>query len=266
MKKLGMIFIITLVITVSMYALSRDGRTQNAMGKKILKASATQQDKSQKPKSAVLQNRLVEADIDRGKILFTADANASLRVLHRSIHEYYEDDEVDAIVEGDISNIQYTHIGTSIFTVLSLNVSQTFKGQTENPILVYEDGGYAKFKDMLSVFEGHVDVDKLTTDQIENGIVEEKMFGAPHSEVGQRVVLFLIKNPNLGSSPTRTYQVVSSVYGKLTLDRGRSVFKRFQLDETDDPADKSALPAQGVVPFETSITRADLVSRLTNTN
>lgn len=266
MKRLAFVLIITLVLSTGAYLLVRDGRIGDSTGERGSKASAP----AAKPTRAGVagigrQDRLAEADIDKSKVLFKSAGDASLVVLHRTLNEYYKDDRVNAIVEGKISNIEYTTVSDLIYTVVTVDVLREIKGETENKIFVYEDGGFAKFKDVIDVFRGHVDMSKLTAEQIENGLVEDKMFGAPHSETGQQVVLFLVKNPNIGSDPTRTYRVVSSVYGKLILDKQKGAYQRFELDEKDDASDNSASRIE-VTPFETLVPEQDLISNLTKDN
>lgn len=214
-------------------------------------------------------------NVSKGNILITSNSEALYKILHPTIDEYYKDDAVDAIVEGTITDVDYYAYSTdnAAKTLLTINVSKSIKGNTTKTIKVYEDGGYIKFKDVIGEFDGHIDVKKLTKEQIENGIVDIKFENAPHSKADQTVVLFLNRNPNVGQ--TDTFQIVSGPYGKFTLDINDGNFKRISLNAKEEASDTDSQSRlkQGNLPvsdfaarFETSVPKADMENKLKNMN
>lgn len=163
-----------------------------------------------------------QADL-AGHVVMTVAEDAVLKQFYSTVDELNKSSYVDAIVEGTVSNVRYEYIDEVTYSILTVQVSQVFKGSVPQTITVWEDGGYVKLKDMLGEFKGHADTSTFTEDQLD-GTVDVRFFDAPHSNVGDEVILYLWKNPN--KSEAGSYMMVSSVFGRFILDKQTGNFER----------------------------------------
>ena len=168
------------------------------------------------------------------KILYTVDTDAALKHMYLTIDEFNESSAVDAIVKGTISDVEYVYISNCAYSILTVDVSTSYKGNNSGVIKVYEDGGLVKLKDMVDSRKDN----SLTADQLNNGVVDVKFFKTPHSKVGQEVMLYLTKNST--PLPTDSYRIISSLYGRFTLDKADGKYKRPALDLANDSASGSS--------------------------
>lgn len=159
-----------------------------------------------------------------GDVVYELSTDASLKYDYATIDELNKSDVVDAIVKGTVTDTQDSYIEGVAYRVLTVDVQRIFRGETASRITVYEDGGYVRVKDMLPELQGRMDTTSLTPEQVENGVVDVRFLGAPHSQVGDTVLLYLLVNPN--KSQGDSYQMVSSVHGRFTLDAGTGEYAR----------------------------------------
>ncbi|MCM8709459.1 hypothetical protein M2651_00280 [Clostridium sp. SYSU_GA19001] len=204
---------------------------------------------------------------NKPNILFTVTADASLKHIYSTVDEFNKSDAVDTIVKGTITNIEYVYVSGLAYSILTINVLQSYKGNCAKTIKVYEDGGYVKVKDKLDELKKHIDVEKLTQEQIDNGVIDIKFFNAPHAKKGQQVILYLTKN--IAPLPTDSYRIVSSLYGKFTLDKSDEMYKRIALDTKDDTItnnkeSENSSKIDLVTNFEKEISESDMEYKLTN--
>jgi hypothetical protein len=192
----------------------------------------------------------IEDEPNKENVLFFFNGDAVLKYLYATIDEMDESDAVDTIVKGIITDIDYVYEEGLAYTIITVNVLDSYKGKSAKEIKVYEDGGYVKVKDMLDEFKDNgMDLEKkLSKEKIENGLVEMKIFNAPHSQKGQQVILYLNENKN--SNSTDSYMIVSSVYGKFTLDKNTGKYKRLAEDT--------------IANFEDSISKDEMEKKLKN--
>lgn len=194
-----------------------------------------------------------EKQVNELNIVFTVNSNASLKHMFKTIDELKNSNSVDTIVKGEISSIEYVYLDHVAYSILTIDVIKSYKGNPAKTIKVYEDGGYVKLKDMLDDLKPHIEDNSLTAEQIENGVVDSKFLNAPHSMLGQQVIVFLTRN----NEPIRpdSYRITSSVYGKFTLDKTDGQYKRLPLD----PKEYSATY---IANFEASIPEAQMENKI----
>lgn len=157
-------------------------------------------------------------------VVYTVTADALLREDYATIAELNKSDVVDAVVKGRVTATEDVYAEGIANRVLTVEVGKRFKGSTTATVRVYEDGGYVKLKDMLPDIAAHLDPSAFTDDQIENGVVDVIFMGAPHSEVGDNVILYLKKNPN--ASQADSYQLVSAMHGRFILNSKSGDYER----------------------------------------
>lgn len=175
----------------------------------------------------------VVADSDAGpNVVLTVTADALLRETYATVGELNKSSAVDAVAKGRVSATQDIFLEGVAYRLLTVDVAKTFKGTLPERIKVYEDGGYVKLKDMLKEASAHLDASTYTGRQIEEGVVDVVFMGARHSQVGDEVVLYLRKNPN--ASQGDSYQLVSSVQGRLTLNKKTAKYERPSGPETTE--------------------------------
>lgn len=209
-----------------------------------------------KPDANAMKTEPTEEQVaNEQDVLFTVNSEVALKHRFSTIDEFNNSNVVDAIVKGRISNIEYVYIGHVAYSILTVDVLKSYKGNTAKTIKVYEDGGYVKIKDMLDDLRAHFDVNSLSTEQIENGVVDVKFFNAPHATVGQQVILYLSQNTDFRRD---SFSITSSLYGKFTLDKTDGKYKRLPLD----PKEYSATD---VANWEASILEAELENKLSKT-
>lgn len=185
--------------------------------------------------SIISENKVIIDDNQKkNNVLFFFTGDAVLKHLYTTIDEMNESDAVDNIIKGIITDIDYIYADGLASSILTVNVLDSYKGSTTKEIKVYEDGGYVKVKDMIDEFNNKgMDLEKdLSKEQIENGLVDMKIFNAPHSEEGQQVILYLNKNKH-NNFIDNSYSIISSVFGKFTLDENTGQYKR--LSNADIP-------------------------------
>lgn len=179
--------------------------------------------KSSKEKERVLSS---EGPIRLAKqnIIYTVQTNAVLKRLYPTIDEFNKDPEIDAIIKGRVTRVDYSYLDGIARSILTVNVLQSFKGNVPKTIKAYEDGGYVRLKDVMERFKDKNFETTYTPEQIENGIVDFKFENAPHAKPGQQVMLYLWRNkPPL---PTDTFMIESSVYGRFTLNKNNGNYER----------------------------------------
>ncbi|MFZ7121818.1 MAG: hypothetical protein ACOWWH_12830 [Eubacteriaceae bacterium] len=196
-----------------------------------------------------------ETTKENNDVLFSLDADAALKQLYGTIDEYNKSDAVEAIVKGNITDVEYVYINGCSYSILTIDVEQFYKGNKgKKTIKVYEDGGYVKYTDIRNELKSKSDFseENLTEDQINNGIVDFRFFNAPHSQKGQKVLLYLFYN--VEPLPTDSYMIVSSVYGKFTLNEENNKYERISINNDGEEIFEN---------FVTSMPEEELNSKLT---
>ncbi|SHO51756.1 hypothetical protein [Anaerocolumna xylanovorans] len=161
---------------------------------------------------------LTHDNVDDFNIISTVNSSASLKAFYYNIDEFVNSGNFDAVVKGKITDIQYQFIGSIARSILTVELSETYYGDIGNisSIIVYEDGGYAKYSDVMESIKPHIDISKYSEEERSNSIVDYCFMDAKHSQVGDEVVMFLTLNsPPL---PEDSFYITSSVFGKYTLN------------------------------------------------
>jgi hypothetical protein len=229
MKKTSVLLSALILMIFAVFLASQNKNNQNIDTKKesSVSVSTTEQ------KEISISDKPINVDeIKEENVFFFFNSTATFDPgqLCYTIDEMNESDLVDSIVKGIITDIDYVYLeGHVAQTILTVNVLESYKGNTSKEIKVYEDGGYVRLKDMLGEFKDKgMDLEKkLTKEQIENGLVEKKFSNAPHPKKGQQVILYLTKNPNKPPLMLAgSYMLLGSVYGKFTLDKNTGQYER----------------------------------------
>ena len=58
-----------------------------------------------------------------------------------NIDDFIDSDSSDVIVKGNIIEIEYVYIDGCSYYVLTVDVERAYKGEVQETITVYEDGG-----------------------------------------------------------------------------------------------------------------------------
>jgi hypothetical protein len=178
-------------------------------------------------------------------VLYTTSAEASLKHDYDTIAELNKSDAVEAIVEGTVTATQDVYKDEYARRLLTVDVQKCFKGQTKSTIQVYEDGGLVPIKLLLPELQAKGVAGDLTQQQIDSGVVDMRFLGATHSEVGDKVLLYLYSNPNPGEEGT--YLLVSCTHGRFTLNGSTGQWERVSASARpnyETRVDKNVLEAQ----------------------
>lgn len=178
-------------------------------------------------------------------VLYTTSAVASLKHDYDTIAEFNKSDAVEAIVKGTVTATQDVYQDEYARRLLTVDVQKCFKGQTPSTIQVYEDGGLVPIKLLLPELQAKGVAGDLTQQQIDTGVVDMRFLGAAHSEVGDKVLLYLYSNPNPGEEGT--YQLVSCTHGRFTLNGTTGQWERVPASARpnyESRVDKNVLEAE----------------------
>jgi len=251
MKKISALISALILITCVGFLALQNKSNQDINTKKESSVSVSKTEQ----KGISISDKPINADeIKEENVLFFFNSTATFDTgqIRVTIDEINESHLVDTIVKGIITDIDYVYLsGETEKTIYTVNVLESYKGNSAKEIKVYEDGGYIRVKDILDEFKDKgIDLEKkLTKEQLENGLVDKKFCNAPHPKKGQQVILYLGKNTH-PAYLADSYTPLGSVYGKFTLDKNKEQYKR--------------PPYDGIVNFEDSISEVDMEKKLKN--
>src|SRR5215471_87041 len=151
-----------------------------------------------------------------GDVVMTLNSEAALKEDYRTIKELAGSKNLVAIVRGTVGATRDVYADQFAFRILSVNVTETLRGQVGPQISVLEDGGIVPYTKVLPALVNKFGATPSAPPN-PNGLVDFRFMGARHSEVGDEVVLFLGKNINSGTPIDTEYFMVSSVHGRFTL-------------------------------------------------
>jgi hypothetical protein len=186
-------------------------------------------------------------------IVMVVDGEASLKENYATIRELAGSKSVVAVVRGTVSSTRDVYLERFAFRILSVNVTESLRGQTGKQISVLEDGGvvpYAKAAADIPQKDGDP-----STPRNPAGYVDFRLMGARHSEAGDEVVIFLGVNPNSGTAIETEYNMVSSVHGRFTFDAKTNTFVR-ALGTTDKELRPGFVKSADVGKFKSEIAAA----------
>lgn len=248
-KKQFSIFSIIIIVTVSM-----------------LFTGCSSKNKASTENESKLINK-IQIDNKKNDIVLTINSTANLKTMYATIDEYNDSDEVDKIVKGTIENIEYIYpeAGNAL-SILTVNVSETIKGEHTDEVVVYEDGGLISFeefeqKNSAQLNKKNIDKAKISEQLKKNKLVEFTFEKAPLSKKGQEVLLYLFENPNINEIKG-SYMLVSSHYGKYVLDKKSKTYKRHKI-EFKDEKEKGTL-SNFATNFEYEISEITMDDKLKN--
>lgn len=153
-----------------------------------------------------------------GPVVATMNAEATLKDTFVNVDDMVSSKRVDTIVRGKVVAVTYESPDGLASTVLQVAVAETYAGNVGKTITVHEDGGYVKASDIIA--ESHEKDPTVKIDLDPNGFVDNRFEGADHLVIGDDVILFLMKDPNVGREGD--FMEVGSVYGRFKLDKSGS--------------------------------------------
>lgn len=203
------------------------------------------------------EDALYSSDISNYQIFTEANSEAALKNLYYNIDEFIDSDSSDAVVKGNIAEIEYVYIDGCAYSKLTVDVEEAYKGEVQETITVYEDGGYTRLSDEKEQVEAHADLSQYTEEEMGNLLIDHTFMGAEHSKVGDTVILFLKSNE--GSILSDSYRINCSVFGRYTLNNDNYIRTEF-LVEDDNPEGVSAY--SNMDTFEVSVSKSMLEEKL----
>ena len=198
------------------------------------------------------EDSLYSSDISNYQIFTEANSEAALKNLYYNIDEFIDSDSSDAVVKGNIAEIEYVYIDGCAYSKLTVDVEEAYQGEVQETITVYEDGGYTRLSDEKAQIEEHADLSQYTEEEMNN-----LLMGAEHSNVGDTVILFLKSNE--GSILGDSYRINCSVFGRYTLSNDNYIRTEF-LVENDNPEGVSTY--SNMDTFEVSVSKSMLEDKL----
>lgn len=135
----------------------------------------------------------------------------------------------DYIIKGEILKISYFNVLGHAHTNLTVKVDKSFKGNLpdNSAISVIEVGGINTIKNLID-FYGQERFKDVTEYDRENCLVNDKFYGAPFSEVGEKVILFMKEITDTSSAMKGSYMPIGTFMGKYTLNNG--LYERYSPD------------------------------------
>lgn len=203
------------------------------------------------------KDSLYSSDISNYEIFTEANSEAALKNLYYNIDEFIDSDSSDAVVKGNITEIEYVYIDGCAYSKLTVDVEEAYKGEVQEIITVYEDGGYTRLSDEKEQIEAHADLSQYTEEEMDNLLINHTFMGAEHSKVGDVVILFLKSNE--GSILGDSYRINCSVFGRYTLSQDTYVRPEF-LVQNDNPEGIAAY--SNMDEFEVSVSKSMLEDKL----
>lgn len=147
-----------------------------------------------------------------GPVVATSRTDAALKYYYPKVADLITSPAADAIVRGTVTKIEFQTVEGVASTVLTVDVKENLSGETPRTITVHEDGGYLPVSEVREELKAK-GMAEAATDP--NGYVDVRFEGADHPQIGDTVILVLMKDPNVGREGD--YMEVSSVYGRFTL-------------------------------------------------
>lgn len=200
----------------------------------LCSCSSSQEALSSKSTSAAANGvtTVSTADNSGGHVVIEVTSDAMLKHYYTSIDELNKATDVDAIVRGVIAVTRDVYESGLAYRVLTVDVTESYKGEPAHEITVYEDGGVVPLKEALPDMAGHYDPASLSEKDVESGLVDFKFMGADHSQVGDKVILYMRKNPN--PSQGGSYQLIMSVFSRFKLNEATSMYVRPAMEGAAD--------------------------------
>ena len=203
------------------------------------------------------EDSLYSSDISNYQIFTEANSEAELKNLYYNIDEFIDSDSSDAVVKGNIAEIEYVYIDGCAYSKLTVDVEEVYQGEVQETITVYEDGGYTRLSDEKAQIEEYADLSQYTEEEMDNLLIDHTFMGAEHSKVGDTVILFL--KSNKGSILGDSYRINCSVFGRYTLSNDNYIRTEF-LVENDNPEEVSTY--SNMDTFEVSVSKSMLEDKL----
>lgn len=176
------------------------------------------------------------------EVVLNLDSKAELKKDFATVDQLNGSADASVIVRGEVVGTNDVYTDQLAHRILTVAVQKAYRGRTAKTITVYEDGGIIPVKDVLPDLDTHLG-QALSPEQIEHGVVDFRFMGADHSNVGDKVILYLRRNPN--SSQGDSYQMVSSVHGRFTLDEASAEYRRPGSDRPGFEASATRLAMEG---------------------
>lgn len=200
---------------------------------------------------------LYSRDISNYQIFTQANSEAALKNLYYSIDEFIESDSSDAVIKGNIVEIEYVYIDGCAYSKLTVDVENVYKGEVEETITVYEDGGYTRLSDEKEQLEAHADLSQYTEAEMNNLLIDHTFMGAEHSKIGDIVILFLKSNE--GTVLSNSYRINCSVFGRYTLSNENYIRPEFVVENDNS---KGISTYSNLDTFEVSVPKLMLEDKL----
>lgn len=211
---------------VGAYAVSADGTTQVPPA-----ASFGHRDPSKLPTTEAGSNA-------PGPVSATVQMDVLLKYSYPTVATLARAPQTDAVVVGTVAEVQYsTSVDGDARTTYTVDVVQKFRGSVGSTVVVNEDGGYLPASQVIAEAREKAPAATPTLDP--NSFVEVRFEGAPHPQAGQKVLLFLMKDPNRGHEGE--YMGVMSAFSRFTLGSDSLYHRASTSDGMEGTAALSAL-------------------------
>lgn len=127
------------------------------------------------------------------------------------------------VVEGTISELKYVNHSSFAYTLATVDVTQTLRGNTPDKLTVLFRGGYIPLRVFAEAeSERGLDYTQYSDEELDNTIVHDKWDGEEEPAVGDTAIFFLKKGtafPEFGDY----YSIVSGTDGEfVSTDNGKT--------------------------------------------
>lgn len=170
--------------------------------------------------------------IEGRKIFQNQMIGADFAKIYRNIESLYHGAE--NIVYGTVRDIQYTDENAAPRTIYMFQVLDSLKGEipADSLVSIGESNGFVRLQTFIDVY-GKDHFGEISEEEVENGVIQQSVAGAPLPETGDRYVLFLGEKHTEGRI-AGAYAVVGSFMGKYVLNPSTQLFARYQPSDDGD--------------------------------
>ncbi len=135
------------------------------------------------------------------------------------------------VVEGTISELKYVNHSSFAYTLATVDVSTTLRGDAPDKLTVLFMGGYIPLKVFAEAESARgIDYSQYSEEELDNTIIHDKWDGEEEPKVGDKAVFFLKKGtafPEFGDY----YSIVSGTDGEFLSDDSGETFEYPNADE-----------------------------------
>ena len=124
------------------------------------------------------------------------------------------------VVRGTVAKVEYTCLGYTPWTILSVSVEETLEGEIEpgRMIDVYVFGGYAPLRTVYERQDWAHGTGEITEEDLDTKVVYDTWEGSNTAEEGGEYVFYLVEPDEESDMPSDGYECLSGAFAQLEVE------------------------------------------------